>query len=201
MQLHASPIFFTTLSICTNGDVFGSECSFKCKQGYILHGSTTRLCGVIGQWTGSQPVCELVTCPVLSHPPQGRVSCTSDSDYDSLCKYQCTVGYNLIGAESRKCLQDGSWSGNTPYCELVKCGHLAKPQNGRVRCSDKNWFNSTCTYECNLGYRIKGEDTRHCLESGYWTGGKEPSCVRKYHVLGFLLGSSRRPQFFGQRRV
>lgn len=174
---------------CTNGDVFGSECSFKCKQGYILHGSSSRLCDVIGQWTGSQPVCELVTCPVLSHPPQGRVACTADSDYDSLCKYQCTVGYNLIGAESRKCLQDGSWSGNTPYCEMVKCGHLAKPQNGRIRCSDKNWFNSTCTYECNLGYRIKGEDTRNCLESGYWTGGKEPQCIRKYYGNVVLLNN------------
>ena len=172
---------------CTNGDVFGSECSFTCKNGYNMHGSSNRLCSVIGSWTGSQPVCEIVTCPVLSHPQNGRITCSKDSTFQSVCKYTCSVGYNLKGASERKCNADGSWSADTPYCELVKCGHLAKPKNGHVRCDDKNWFNSTCTYECNLGYRIEGQESRTCKETGFWTGGQDPTCKRKLYIFEIIF--------------
>lgn len=35
----------------------------------------------------------------------------------SSIKYMCPIGYKLIGSETRKCEEDGFWSGKAPSCK------------------------------------------------------------------------------------
>ncbi len=56
---------------------------------------------------------------------------------------------------------------------VVKCPSLQSPSNGRVSFSTK--VASVATYSCNHGYRLWGNPTRTCLESGQWSG-SQPKC-------------------------
>ncbi len=40
------------------GRAVGGEAVYRCNPGFVLRGSTTRICVEDGQWTGEQPVCE-----------------------------------------------------------------------------------------------------------------------------------------------
>jgi len=37
----------------------------------------------------------------------------------SAAVYTCLVGYRLVGADTRTCLADNTWSGAPPTCALV----------------------------------------------------------------------------------
>ena len=61
-----------------------------------------------------------IRCPSLSTPTNGvKTGCSgSVSDlYDTQCSFTCTVGYNLIGSSIRRCLENGTWSGETSQCQ------------------------------------------------------------------------------------
>ena len=63
-----------------------------------------------------------------------------------------------------------------PYLCVVGggCGELSNPDNGRVEVSS-NKVGGVATYSCNDGYRLVGDDTRVCKDSGSWDG-TMPSC-------------------------
>ena len=62
----------------------------------------------------------LVTCPSLTDPSNGMISCMLGGDGvahpDDTCTFTCNNGYQLIGSGMRTCGDDGSWSGNDAMC-------------------------------------------------------------------------------------
>ena len=62
----------------------------------------------------------IVTCPPLSDPSNGIVTCSLGDDgvfsYEDTCTYTCNTGYELIGSGTRTCQSDGSWSGSDAMC-------------------------------------------------------------------------------------
>ena len=61
-----------------------------------------------------------IRCPSLSTPTNGVKTGCSDivsELYDTHCSFTCTVGYNLIGSSIRRCLENGTWSGETSQCQ------------------------------------------------------------------------------------
>ena len=62
----------------------------------------------------------LVSCPSLSDPDNGMISCSLGGDgvpsYEDTCTYTCNTGYELIGSPTRTCQSDGSWSSSAPMC-------------------------------------------------------------------------------------
>ena len=62
----------------------------------------------------------LVSCPSLSDPSNGVISCSLGDDgvasYEDTCSYICNTGYELTGSNSRNCQSDGTWSGSDPTC-------------------------------------------------------------------------------------
>jgi len=81
-----------------------------------------------------------VTCPALSAPENGMISCSpsspppvverslphpepppsealSDSNPGDVCVFSCEDDYKIIGSDTRTCGDDGAWSGTLPICE------------------------------------------------------------------------------------
>jgi len=62
----------------------------------------------------------LVTCPPLTAPDNGNIDCSVGGDGEAnsgdSCTFTCDDGYELKGNTSRKCGNDGSWSGSDAIC-------------------------------------------------------------------------------------
>ncbi|KAG1659008.1 Sushi, von Willebrand factor type A, EGF and pentraxin domain-containing protein 1 [Nymphon striatum] len=116
---------------CTNKEnPFGTVCKFKCSAGFIILGTKSRMCGPGGLWSGYEPECQIVTCPVLKKLRNGRItppSCIIDrTDFSGTCFFQCFRGFSLIGPKYMICNKRGLWEGTsantkvTPYCKDIE---------------------------------------------------------------------------------
>ncbi|KAM6077676.1 P-selectin-like isoform 5-T5 [Theristicus caerulescens] len=165
-----------------HGDfAFGSTCAFSCQTGFALMGSESRECTAMGTWTGDTPRCEAITCPMLSAPDWGELNCShlhGDFAFGSTCAFSCQMGFALMGSESRECTATGTWTGDAPSCEAIKCLALATPKMGQAACSHLHGdfaFGSTCAFSCQTGFVLMGPKSRKCTATGTWTGGT-PRC-------------------------
>lgn len=57
-------------------------------------------------------------CENLTNPFNGVVS-LNGTLVGSLAMYSCSMGYNLVGINTRSCQSDGQWSGSAPTCQGV----------------------------------------------------------------------------------
>ncbi|XP_064386127.1 sushi, von Willebrand factor type A, EGF and pentraxin domain-containing protein 1-like isoform X2 [Halichondria panicea] len=159
----------------SSGTTFMMTATYTCNTGYTLTGSKTRTCQADTDWSGSEPACDIVTCPALSDPTNGMVDVPSNN-FMSNATYTCVRGHNLTGGSStRTCGSDGVWSGSDPTCTSVDCGSLSDPSNGAVPTSSGTTFMMTVTYSCNTGYTLTGSNTRTCQADTDWSG-SEPAC-------------------------
>ena len=66
-------------------------------------------------------VVSLVSCPPLTDPSNGVISCLLGDDgvysYEDTCSYTCNTGYELTGSDTRSCQSDGSWNGSDDVCQ------------------------------------------------------------------------------------
>ena len=52
----------------------------------------------------------------------GNALCSDSNYFTSICRYNCTVGYEIKQEESSAtCLADGSWSMPKPTCDKRTC--------------------------------------------------------------------------------
>ncbi|KNC49083.1 uncharacterized protein AMSG_05045 [Thecamonas trahens ATCC 50062] len=130
----------------TNGNISfsnygyrGSMATSVCNAGYdLVSGSTTRECtgesgsppgngGSAGSeppgWSGIPVSCIVVECPGLLWPTNGVISCSGASSpsvegaYQEQCNTTCNAGFSLVGAATRTCRADSTWSGSiAPFC-------------------------------------------------------------------------------------
>ncbi|XP_032923852.1 P-selectin isoform X7 [Catharus ustulatus] len=155
---------------------FGSTCAFSCQTGFALVGLQSHECTATGTWTGDTPHCEAITCPVLSAPAQGELNCShlhGDFTFGSLCAFSCQKGFALVGSDSLKCTAMGTWTGDAPRCEAIKCSALTAPKMGQAACSHLHGeftFGSTCAFSCQKGFVLMGPESRECTAMGTWTG-------------------------------
>ncbi|XP_051004295.1 E-selectin [Acomys russatus] len=129
------------------------------------------------------PNCEqVVTCKAQEHPDHGSRNCShpfGPFSYNSSCSFGCNRGYLPSTTETTVwCTPSGKWSAPAPACHVVECEALTKPDNGVKKCSSSpgnfSW-NTTCTFDCEEGYRRVGAQTLQCTSSGTWDNEK-PSC-------------------------
>ena len=68
----------------------------------------------------------LVTCPSLTDPSNGMITCSLGSDgvpHDGdTCTFTCNTDYELTGSPMRTCQNGGSWSGSDAIC-TSECLH------------------------------------------------------------------------------
>ncbi|XP_071421096.1 P-selectin-like isoform X2 [Pithys albifrons albifrons] len=160
---------------------FGSTCAFFCQMGFVLMGPKSSECVATGTWTGDIPHCEAITCPVLNAPDKGELNCShlhGNFTFGSTCAFSCQKGFLMIGPDSRECMATGTWSEDTPHCEAIACPILSAPDQGELNCSHLHGnftFGSTCTFSCQMGFVLKGSETRECMATRTWTG-DTPQC-------------------------
>ncbi|XP_038057864.1 sushi, von Willebrand factor type A, EGF and pentraxin domain-containing protein 1-like isoform X2 [Patiria miniata] len=122
--------------------------------------------------------CRLVTCPILTSPRNGQILPSPCSHkYQSVCSFQCDVGYELEDAASakRRCQANGHWTETTQQCRKVQCAALSKPSNGLISCQNQeagnlNVYGTICRFTCINGYNPAGSRERACTASGEWSG-------------------------------
>ena len=71
---------------------------------------------------------------------------------------------------------------SSKYVAVVTCSIARAPRNGhRPICSGaprENVYGTVCTYSCDNGYIIEGQESLTCQESGVWSH-PEPQCKGK----------------------
>ena len=121
-----------------NGVTVGSQASYRCNRGFVLVGTSNRICQRNGEWSADEPICRgefmfinilqcmilfviflvAIICPRLRDIDNGRVR-MSGFTIGSTAIYICRTGFSLMGNRGRECQEDGSWSGSEPSCRGV----------------------------------------------------------------------------------
>ena len=165
--------------ILKNGEnnIFLSEVTYACDQGYKLFGTEKRVCGEDGLWTGEESFCQLIIC---DDPPvvQNALPFDSVSQYlfATEARYVCETGYYISsGSVVLTCNKSGEWEGAVPTCDKVVCGKPPTVHFGKAKFTSKD-YDSVATYECKSGYRLKGSASVKCDAAGNWNGNL-PTCV------------------------
>lgn len=176
------------LRMSSCGNNYGAHCNFSCATGYRINGSLTLMCIAPGEkppgfWNNAMPRCEVIRCPSLPTPTNGtKHGCVGGSSerYGTVCGFSCDLGFSFRGSSSRRCLENGSWSGSIAYCQEIRCSALVLPINGAVSpasCLLGAVYGQTCGFTCpNTGYVQQGTSARVCGSDGEWTGANDTIC-------------------------
>lgn len=120
---------------CMNGglcDDVGDTFSCACQRGF--EGET----------------CETpVDCGAPVSPPNGSVT-NDGTTYGSTARYACDPGYMIVGASTRTCMANGTWSGPAPTCVPVPGVCNPNPCMNEGMCSETGPSSYVCT--CAPGF-------------------------------------------------
>ncbi|XP_030845903.1 sushi, von Willebrand factor type A, EGF and pentraxin domain-containing protein 1 [Strongylocentrotus purpuratus] len=177
---------------CSDSSNYNSLCSVSCNEGYTLHGSSSRSCGVSGIWSGSNPSCADTTAPVFTRcPPSQTVYAPALSSSATISWSAPTVSDNS-GESITPRLDRGSTapgtsrpvgthavayvagdsSGNEASCRfsvtvaVIRCSSLSASAPLQVACPNGAIRGSVCTYGCGVGYSLQGQRSTECQKSG-----------------------------------
>jgi hypothetical protein len=161
--------------VSVTGRELGGTAEYSCNPGYIRSGDRTRTCLSPGMWSGNAPTCEPVDCGVL-FPPANGIVVVGTTTLGSVATYSCDPSLRIVGTDSRDCQEDGTWSGETPTCEVIDCGSLISPANGTVDLSEGSLLGAMATYSCDPSFTPIGMSSRVCQEDETWSG-EAPTCI------------------------
>ena len=171
----------------SHGDpVYGAVVEFVCDAGFRLEGPARVTCLESGQWSGALPSCRMIFCPQPARVEHGRIDGTpsgtssNGSVYHpgSVVRYRCDSGFEVDGKTTRSCRSDGTWSGPTPRCVVVRCRPPNSIRHGQLTIpSPKNStvYGTTVRYRCDKGYQLDGPAVRTCSDGRQWSG-SDPNC-------------------------
>uniref|UniRef100_A0A3P8W7T0 CUB and Sushi multiple domains 1 n=1 Tax=Cynoglossus semilaevis TaxID=244447 RepID=A0A3P8W7T0_CYNSE len=157
---------------------YGSVLHYSCLPGGLLVGNTTRHCQEDNTWSGAPPYCTGVSpgeCGDPGTPPHGTRLGGEEFKTKSLLRFSCEAGYALIGSAERTCLNNGTWSGRQPVCQVIQCGPPPQVHHGKVEGTDYSW-GSSVSYSCFHGYQLSTPAVLGCEGNGTWTG-EVPQCL------------------------
>uniref|UniRef100_A0AAQ4RB48 CUB and Sushi multiple domains 2 n=1 Tax=Gasterosteus aculeatus aculeatus TaxID=481459 RepID=A0AAQ4RB48_GASAC len=147
--------------------VYGATAIFSCNTGYTLVGSRVRECMSNGLWSGTQVQCLAGHCGTPEPIVNGQIN-GENYNYRGSVVYQCNPGFRLIGVSVRICEQDHRWSGRTPVCVPITCGHPGNPTFGMTQGTQFN-LNDAVRFVCNTGYVLQGAVKSACQANGQWS--------------------------------
>nr|CAB3266734.1 sushi, von Willebrand factor type A, EGF and pentraxin domain-containing protein 1 [Phallusia mammillata] len=171
---------------CTDGNLYQSNCSVTCPQGYeLIGGPNSVTCLASATWNAEIGSCQRVHCEALERPANSALSCSNSNLFESVCEFECDAGYILVGEANTTCQADRTFSNEAPHCNKITCAiDYTSIDHGTVLCSEENLFESVCAYQCDIGYRFFNNDviaddimTATCLADASWTN-EVPICEK-----------------------
>ena len=155
----------------------GASVIYGCRTGYKLVGSRERRCRRNKSWSGSAPVCEIVTCDAPHDMAHGEVEVTRGAlEYRAEIRYSCHLGYEIVGADTRVCGGQGEWEGPEPECVQARCPVPRIPLYGAQEIQSLV-VGGAVLYRCTHGYRLTGSPVLTCLGDKTWSH-SVPVCER-----------------------
>ncbi|XP_026161183.1 E-selectin isoform X2 [Mastacembelus armatus] len=168
---------------------YGNTCSFSCAPGYRLVGPSGVTCTSAAEWSERMPHCEAITC----RSPEGEAHLISqcsrslnDLRPDSTCSFSCETGFELQGAHTTQCSEDGQWSAAIPACKEIRCPAPQISTGVQISCNPSLSipfstgtpypFGMVCTFSCDEGYELQGALNMECAHPGQWTS-TPPTCT------------------------
>ncbi|XP_027724283.1 E-selectin isoform X1 [Vombatus ursinus] len=163
------------LALCYTASCTSNSCN---GHGECVETINSFICQCYPGFTGSQ--CEhAVTCESQANPEHGILVCSHPMGYfNSSCSVNCEEGYVPTSTNSILCTSSGEWNGPSPTCKVVECDTLTSPVHGSMNCSQSSGifpWNTTCVFDCESGFELKGSKELHCSSSGKWDVEK-PMC-------------------------
>ncbi|KAM7305653.1 sushi, von Willebrand factor type A, EGF and pentraxin domain-containing protein 1 [Ixodes scapularis] len=158
----------------------GSVLRYRCGAGYASSGpisvwnvTCTRSYDGVLHWVLPDHDCRPISCGHPGDVRHGRLLGAVFS-FPNRVTYECDKGYQLVGTADLYCQSDGNWDAQVPGCRIVTCEPLENLANGFVE-TEGNEYGSTARYQCERGFRLRGEAERKCGPDGLWTG-YAPTC-------------------------
>ncbi|KAK4809250.1 hypothetical protein QYF61_016064 [Mycteria americana] len=152
----------------------GANVTFQCRPGYVLRGSREAKCQPDGRWAPAVPTCEpVVPCPpppVIAHATHSAELGTNFTSGMSVT-YSCQPGFSLLGDPSVLCTASGNWSLPYPRCAVLQCSSPPNIDKGNHNSQELDVFTTgmVVNYSCDPGYRLLGEASIYCTDSGNWS--------------------------------
>uniref|UniRef100_A0A4W3JCV4 p-selectin n=1 Tax=Callorhinchus milii TaxID=7868 RepID=A0A4W3JCV4_CALMI len=173
-------------ALCQNDSCSShSECvehignySCKCNEGY------------------ERPRCDhAIKCKDLTYLKRLTISCShpiAQFSFKSNCSFSCGEGFKLQGLDTLQCKGNGKWNGNIPTCKVKQCVTLEYPKYGNMNCTHPlgHFSLNSCTFQCVLGFMLKGLEELECTSSGRWSA-QTPTCEGTFD-LTIIPGNDRR---------
>ncbi|XP_067863040.1 CUB and sushi domain-containing protein 2 [Heptranchias perlo] len=164
--------------------IYDATAIFSCNTGYKMVGSRVRECQANGLWSGMEVKCLAGHCGMPKSIVNGQII-GENFNYRGTVVYQCNPGFRLIGTSVRICQQDHKWSGRSPVCVPITCGHPGNPANGITHGTQFN-LNDIVRFTCNPGYTLHGAISSQCQSNGQWSNSlpmcKVVNCSDPAHV-------------------
>uniref|UniRef100_A0A8C8Z1K4 CUB and Sushi multiple domains 1 n=1 Tax=Prolemur simus TaxID=1328070 RepID=A0A8C8Z1K4_PROSS len=173
---------------------YGAQVLLSCSPGYYLVGRRLIQCQANGTWSVGEerPSCKAGHCGSPDPIVNGHISGDGFSYRDTVV-YQCNPGFRLVGTSVRICLQDHKWSGQTPVCVPITCGHPGNPAHGLTNGSEFN-LNDVVNFTCNTGYVLQGASRAQCRSNGQWSSSLPTCRVVNCSDPGFVENAIRQGQ-------
>ncbi|KAF5269538.1 hypothetical protein FQA39_LY08727 [Lamprigera yunnana] len=153
----------------------GAIVKYRCERGYKVVGEPLSTCEDTGQWSGDVPQCVYVNCGNPEKVENGKISLVSNATYyGALALYSCEPNFELDGVSRRLCLENGTWSSDSPFCVEIQCKDPDSLEGIQVQVSTHS-VGGIAHYLCPRGHVMQGNSTRVCLKKGTWTG-QSPTC-------------------------
>ncbi|CAD1479335.1 unnamed protein product, partial [Heterotrigona itama] len=153
----------------------GALAKYRCERGYKVVGEPLSTCEDNGKWSGEVPRCVYVDCGKPEHIQHGRYTLTSNATYyGAAALYECDNNFELDGFARRLCLENGTWSSDTPVCKEIRCKNPERDGVLSTQISTHS-VGGVAHYSCPRGFYMEGNETRVCLQNGSWSG-STPAC-------------------------
>ncbi|XP_074641309.1 sushi, von Willebrand factor type A, EGF and pentraxin domain-containing protein 1-like [Tubulanus polymorphus] len=169
-------------NVIIHGQRFNSRIQYRCNTGYSMKGIGERYCTKHGTWNGSEPTCQLVTCPYPDHITNGHVNNASYNStfmFGDFIEDQCNDGFlnqmNDSRPGQRMCTEQGEWTPSNIQCFAVICHVLEPPDNALIDYQDAV-YGGLVKYSCMDGYILEGSYHRICMSDRSWSG-DPPKCL------------------------
>ncbi|ELU05207.1 hypothetical protein CAPTEDRAFT_227166 [Capitella teleta] len=153
----------------------GDNMEYICDAGFVLEGNRIRYCLDNGSWNGTDPVCVERRCTTPALFRNGRYVEDGVHRVGTIIHYACDEGFESSDRRGLVCLEDGTWSGPTPKCNVVQCALPDPIPHGSFTVSGVT-HGSTLHYTCDHGYEISSSQMQVCGKDKQWSG-SAPLCA------------------------